>query len=86
MKTRHAIALAATVPAFGASLFLGLATVHADDMECVDSAPRVCLPGNPEGKPAACYDDGGVIVALWPCKPWAPADGWRHGDGTITYP
>lgn len=34
---------------------------------CVDDGNRICGPGNPEGKPAACYDDGGVIVALWPC-------------------
>lgn len=34
---------------------------------CVDDGNRICGPGNPEGKPAACYDQGGVIVALWPC-------------------
>lgn len=34
---------------------------------CVDRGNHVCGPGNSEGKPAACYDDGGVIVALWPC-------------------
>ena len=39
---------------------------------CVDDGNRVCGPGNPEHKPAACYDDGGVIVALWPCSPWTP--------------
>lgn len=33
---------------------------------CVDD-DHMCLPGNSEGKPAACYDEGGVIVALWPC-------------------
>lgn len=37
---------------------------------CVDDGNRVCGPGNTEGKPAACYDDGGVIVAYWPCQPW----------------
>ena len=34
---------------------------------CVDDGNHVCGPDNVEGKPAACYDDGGVIVALWPC-------------------
>src|SRR5882757_7668717 len=81
-------ALAAKV-ALGASLALGfgsLGTAHADQHFCVDDAPHVCLPGNSEGKPAACYDDGGVIVALWPCNPWEPNMGHRHADGTTTYP
>lgn len=38
---------------------------------CVDDGNRVCGPGNSDGKPAACYDQGGVIVALWPCDPVA---------------
>lgn len=56
---------------------LSAATAHvasADPPACVDNAPHICLPGNPEGKPAACYDDGGVIVALWPCTAWKPSD------------
>lgn len=51
-----------------------IATAHADTItedspawSCVDDGNRICGPGNPEGKPAACYDDGGVIVAAWPC-------------------
>ena len=40
------------------------------EWSCVDDGNRVCGPDNDEGKPAACYDDGGVIVALWPCEPW----------------
>lgn len=39
---------------------------------CVDDGNHVCGPGNAEGKPAACYDEGGVIVALWPCQPVRP--------------
>lgn len=39
---------------------------------CVDDGNHVCGPGNSEGKPAACYDDGGVIVALWPCHAVRP--------------
>jgi len=53
---------------------------------CVDDGDRVCGPGNAEHIPAGCYDDGGVFVAPWPCAPWKPADGWRHADGSVTYP
>lgn len=48
---------------------------------CVDDGNRVCGPGNSEGKPAACYDDGGVIVAYWPCEPWK--SDWAYADGSI---
>jgi len=34
---------------------------------CVDDGNRICGPANPEHKPAGCYDDGGVLVAPWPC-------------------
>jgi hypothetical protein len=56
------------------------------EWSCVDDGNHVCGPNNPEGKPAACYDDGGVIVAMWPCNPWTPDMGHRHADGTTTYP
>jgi hypothetical protein len=51
-----------------------------DEPACVDDPPHVCEPGNPEGKPAACYDARGVIVELWPCGPvpdgvYAPVPG-----------
>lgn len=36
---------------------------------CVDDGNRVCGPDNPEGKPAGCYDLGGVLIAAWPCAP-----------------
>lgn len=42
---------------------------------CVDDGNRICGPGNSEGKPAACYDDGGAIVALWPCHVVVNPDG-----------
>ncbi|VBA56020.1 hypothetical protein LAUMK142_05350 [Mycobacterium pseudokansasii] len=51
---------------------------------CVDDGNRVCGPENSEGKPAGCYDDGGVLWAPWPCAAWTPADGYRHGDGSVT--
>lgn len=42
---------------------------HQPGFSCVDDGLRVCDPADAaaQGKPAACYDDGGVIVALWPC-------------------
>jgi hypothetical protein len=53
---------------------------------CVDDGNRVCGPNNSEGKPAGCYDDGGVLEYVWPCNPWKPSDGWVHRDGSITFP
>jgi hypothetical protein len=66
------------VNAFGVNCTTG-SSWH-DGPACVDDPPHVCEPGNPEGKPAACYDQGGVIVELWPCEPvpdgvYAPAPG-----------
>lgn len=42
---------------------------------CVDDGNRICGPNNAEGKPAGCYDDGGVLVAAWPCYVVVNADG-----------
>lgn len=52
-------------------------TINEDDpgWSCVDDGNRICGPGNAEGKPAACYDEGGVIVALWPCHVVVNPDG-----------
>lgn len=44
------------------------------DWSCVDDGNRVCGPNNPEGKPAGCYDIGGVLIAYWPCSPWKETD------------
>lgn len=33
---------------------------------CVDDGNRICGPGNPEGKPAGQYDEGGVLIHGWP--------------------
>jgi hypothetical protein len=61
-------------------------TEDSPDWDCVMDGNHVCGPNNPQGKPAACYDDGGVMVKAWPCNPWEPNMGHRHGDGTTTYP
>lgn len=50
------------------------------EWSCVDDGNRVCGPGNAEGKPAACYDQGGVIVAVWPCQSTVNADGSQDVD------
>jgi hypothetical protein len=42
---------------------------------CVDQGNRTCGLGNSNGVPAGCYDDGGVIVAPWPCYVVVNADG-----------
>jgi hypothetical protein len=78
----------AGVLAAAISVTAGLAASTYDDgytPSCVDDGDRVCGPGNAEHVPAGCYDDGGVFVAPWPCAAWKPADGWRHGDGSVTY-
>lgn len=87
MSLAHTLAVAA----LAASALLSPAPAYAAPLEdeqgwsCVDDGNHVCGPDNAEGKPAACYDDGGVIVALWPCTAWQPSDGYRHPDGTVTY-
>jgi hypothetical protein len=92
MKTKTASLLVAGVWIFGGLMAAGEVQAHASGPEdgpawsCVDDGNRICGPDNSEGKPAACYDDGGVIVALWPCTPWEPNMGHRHADGTTTYP
>lgn len=44
---------------------------HVDEdapgWSCVHDGNRVCGPTNDEGVPAGCYDDGGALVAPWPC-------------------
>ena len=50
-------------------------TEDSPEWDCVTMGNRVCGPGNDQGKPAACYDDGGVIVASWPCHVVIDANG-----------
>jgi hypothetical protein len=52
-------------------------TPHEGDpgWSCVDDGNRICGPTNDEGKPAGCYDDGGVLVAPWPCHLVVNPDG-----------
>ena len=67
----------------------GSASPQEDDpgWSCVDDGNRVCGPQSDDwGHTPGCYDDGGVLVALWPCEAWKLSDGYRHPDGTITWP
>jgi hypothetical protein len=72
---KHIAALALVGLAFAPGVGVAYATTPNEDepgWSCVDDGNRICGPGNDEGKPAACYDEGGVIVALWPCDPVVP--------------
>jgi hypothetical protein len=91
MKTsKGIIGTALIVSGMVISILNGEATATAEEDEpgwsCVDDGNRVCGPGNEEGKPAGCYDDGGVMYAEWPCRPWEPKYGWQHANGTWTFP
>ena len=72
------VVLAAT---FAASGLIGLsghaqaATEDSPSWSCVDDGNRICGPGNANGVPAGCYDDGGVLVAPWPCHVIVNPDG-----------
>lgn len=62
-------ALGAPFGAFAPRADAGHAAPLEDEpgFSCVDDGNRICGPGNSEGKPAGCYDTGGVLVAPWPC-------------------
>ena len=47
----------------------------SDQWSCVDDGNRICGPGNADGAPAGCYNDGGVMVAPWPCHIVVNPDG-----------
>lgn len=58
---------------------------------CVDDGNHVCGPGNANGVPAGCYDDGGVLAAPWPCS-WHVLDNGARllitadGDAELYWP
>lgn len=53
------------------------APITEDDpgWSCVDDGNRICGPNNANGVAAGCYDDGGVLVAVWPCHIEVNPDG-----------
>lgn len=88
-RTKSALAALALA---GAAFLPGIATCYiapnatAAPLEdepgfsCVDDGNRVCGPGNSNGVPAGCYDDGGVLFKAWPCEAWSPASQSKIGD------
>lgn len=76
--TAARIAMAAILAATAlAAPAIAAAQPQEDDpgWSCVDDGNRICGPNNPQGAPAACYDEGGVIVAMWPCHVVVNPDG-----------
>ena len=79
IHTKRALALLSTEVVLAASFLasgaIGLRTASAhpgheeDDpgWSCITDGNRICGPGNPDGVPAGCYDDAGMLVAPWPC-------------------
>lgn len=61
MKIRHAVALTAAVPVFGAMLAVGVSTLPAH----ASVSPYSVL--SQTSKPVGCYNDTGVLIAPWPC-------------------
>lgn len=64
-----AIVTAEPVHAADRQLGSALDRVEEDspDWDCVGMGNRICGPGNARGVVPGCYDDGGVLVAPWPC-------------------
>lgn len=63
--------------AFGVAVSPAMVTMNEDDSawDCRTMGNRVCGPANPQGHTAACYNDAGDIVALWPCHVVVNPDG-----------
>lgn len=56
------------------------------EWSCADMGNKVCGVGNPQGAPAGCYDDGGVLASELPCHWETDAQGYRYlftADGEI---
>jgi hypothetical protein len=71
-KLLFAIAMVCTVMAAGVT-GIEHQSIQEDDpgWSCVDMGDHACGPGNSNNVPPGCYDEGGVMYAMWPC------DGWR---------
>lgn len=84
MTTRQslAIGLATVALAFATAPAFAAPDVQEDDpgWSCVDDGNRVCGPNSDDyGHTPGCYDDGGVLVAPWPC--YLVIDG--NGDADV---
>lgn len=78
MKKRLAL-FGVSLAALGAVAFApdANARIQEDDpgWDCVSMGDRSCGPTNTQGVTAGCYDDGGVLVAPWPCHIVVNPDG-----------
>lgn len=93
MKTYDRITAGIAAGAALAAMLLASPDAKADPVQedqpgwsCVDDGNHMCGPGNANGVPAGCYDDGGVLVASWPCRWEVGADGYRYlftSDGEV---
>lgn len=43
--------------------------------DCITMGNRICGPGNSQGVAPGCYNDGGQLVAVWPCHIEINSDG-----------
>lgn len=43
--------------------------------DCTTMGNRICGPSNAQGAVAGCFDEGGVLVAPWPCTVVVNPDG-----------
>jgi len=78
MTVSRAIVAAMAAMAVNALIYAPVARAISEDSpawSCVDDGNRVCGPNNAQHAPAGCYDDGGVLVAAWPCHVVVNRDG-----------
>ena len=76
VPVRRTVAVIAICGALGAGIHPGHVPMEDESSwDCVSDGNRICGPGNPQGQPAGCYDDGGVLVAPWPCHVVVNPDG-----------
>lgn len=74
-KTRIKSLIAASLVGFASLATPAIASatpagqIQEDDpgWDCTTMGDHSCGPTNAQGVQAGCYDDGGVLVAAWPC-------------------
>jgi hypothetical protein len=76
--TLKAITAAALIALTSLATAPAASAIEEDDpgWSCVTDGNRVCGPdGDDWGHAPGCYDDGGALVASWPCSVVVNADG-----------
>lgn len=71
------IGAAITLSAGGVAHAAPAGQTQEDDpgWDCRVDGNRICGPANSNAVAAGCYDEGGVLVAAWPCSVRVNADG-----------